>query len=295
MKLKEVGSRPQVMSYGSDFLNHLENLNREGVEYVVITLLKIVGSAPQNEGAKLVITRDKILWGTIGGGKIEAAALLKAQEILDSESSTEVIRWNLQSDIKMSCGGEVILSFEAHRPTALWSVALFGAGHVGQKFIEISQSLNVRLLVFDHRREWLDRAAERLKSAIRVDESESLTAESLALLSRSHPVVLVLTQNSKELVSLLTPQHQVVVMTMGHSTDLPIVEQALKQDFSFVGVMGSEIKSSKMKKELTGLGISSLHLNKLKCPVGKKLHSNQPEHIALTVWNQLLEFRDSSN
>ena len=74
----------------------------------MITLLSLRGSAPQVPGAKCLVTASGLVAGTIGGGKVEARAIERAIEVLSSKKKSDPIQitWNLQRDIKMTCGGE---------------------------------------------------------------------------------------------------------------------------------------------------------------------------------------------
>ena len=60
-----------------DIHRHVRTVNRllrVNTPFVTVTMVGIRGSAPQIVGAKAVITNDGIVDGTVGGGKVEAAA-----------------------------------------------------------------------------------------------------------------------------------------------------------------------------------------------------------------------------
>ena len=134
----------------------LKQLLDADVPFVMITLIDVRGSAPQIIGAKALVTDHGIETGTIGGGKIEAAAIRRAQQLLAEPDGTncEFVTWNLQSDIGMTCGGEVKLFFEVCGSSG-WSIAVFGAGHIAQSLIPMLVQLNCRVTCFDSRPDWL--------------------------------------------------------------------------------------------------------------------------------------------
>ena len=103
------------------------------IPFVVVTMVDRRGSAPQIEGAKAIVTSRGIVEGTIGGGKVEARAIQRAQELLGANDgrSCEFVVWNLQTDIGMTCGGEVKFFFEVCLCND-WSISLFGAGHIAR-------------------------------------------------------------------------------------------------------------------------------------------------------------------
>ena len=93
-----------------DVVQHSRKLSKLielDIPFVTVTLLEIRGSAPQITGAKALITANGLECGTVGGGKIEAAAIRYAQEALQANRGTtcQLVTWNLQTDIKMTCGG----------------------------------------------------------------------------------------------------------------------------------------------------------------------------------------------
>ena len=126
--------------------------------FATITLLDVRGSAPQITGAKAIVTAAGIAAGTIGGGKIEASAIVHAQDLLSKNTgtSTDLVTWNLQTDIGMTCGGEVKLFFEVHGKVD-WPIAVFGAGHIAQTLIPLLAQLNCRINCIDTRSDWLSK------------------------------------------------------------------------------------------------------------------------------------------
>ena len=158
-----------------DIVDHtlaVQKLLDAGKSFVTITLCAIRGSAPQILGAKALVTADGIETGTVGGGKIEAASIQHAQEMLaqEVECAPQLICLNLQTDIGMTCGGEVTLFFEKHVRTT-WPIVVFGAGHVAQALIPMLMKLNCHVTCVDPRKEWLAKLADHPKlTKQRVDD-----------------------------------------------------------------------------------------------------------------------------
>jgi xanthine dehydrogenase accessory factor len=249
-------------------------LDQKGSPFVVATLVSTRGHAPQDQGAKAIMTLDGLFWGTIGGGKVEARALRYAQELLtkssDPKQTPVLVTWNLQRDIGMTCGGEVTFLFEVHGATR-WKIALFGAGHVAQAVVRTLLPIDCKITCMDSRAEWLDRLPKDSKLETICDPEPS------------------------RLVSQFDPDTFFVVMTQGHATDMPILEAILKQlpEAPYVGSIGSDIKALKIRKELKERGVSPETIEKLRCPIGLELGSNALAEIAISVVAQLLQVRDS--
>lgn len=240
--------------------------------HVLVQVLGARGSVPTEVGARLLYTPGSPVMGTVGGGKVEAAALTLAQELL-AEKTSEQVRlvektWNLQRDIGMTCGGEIRLLWEV-RHAQPWTAAIFGAGHVAQALIPVLIPLAIRLICVDERSEWLGRlpAAPNLRVVAQEDAAAS--------------------------VADLPPGTFVLSITQGHRMDLPVLTAALqREDLPFVGCIGSKAKAATLRKELQEAGLSKEKVNRLICPLGLPIGGNHPHEIALSIAAQLLQERD---
>ena len=135
-----------------------QKLTQSGISFVVVTLTHVRGSAPQDPGAKIIVTKEGLYAGTVGGGKVEMAAIKKCITILESSKQMppEVVSWNLQKDIGMSCGGESSFLFEHYHQTH-WPIVIFGAGHVSQAVTRLLSKLSCHLICVDSRIEWIEK------------------------------------------------------------------------------------------------------------------------------------------
>lgn len=249
----------------------ISQLLATGEACVVVTVLAVRGSVPTHLGAKAVITGGGLRFGTVGGGRVEAKAISHAQHLLTQPApSLEETLWNLQRDVGMTCGGEMRLLFEILRPAPAWHVVLFGAGHVAQEVAWLLSRLHCRVDVIDPRSDWL----QKLPSAAHI---------------LPHAVT-----TYGEGVALVTPTSQVVCVTQGHATDLPVLRDLLAQHPAppFLGVIGSAAKRSVLRRDLRKAGIPAARIARLICPVGLALGSHDPAEIALSIVAQLVQQRD---
>lgn len=244
-------------------------LNEKGESFVMVTLIAHRGSAPQDPGAKILVTAKGLYAGTVGGGKVELMAIEKAKEILNGSTQAPPLTlvWNLQNDIGMTCGGEVSFLFE-HFMSTTWPIVIFGAGHVAQALTRILSNLDCSITCVDPREEWLSKL-----DGVKVIH---------------HP-------DPKQLVPSFDPKSFFVIMTMGHVHDVAILLEIAKlvPHAPYVGVIGSEIKSKKIRKELVEAGISQEFIDKFNCPMGLDIGTNQPYEIAISISAQLLQVRGS--
>jgi xanthine dehydrogenase accessory factor len=245
-------------------------LRREGIAHVLVTVVAARGSTPQDVGAKMLVdARDRIA-GTVGGGKIEAAAIRHAKELLSRQAAPELQTWNLQRDIGMTCGGEMQLFFEPHGESSQggWTIAIFGAGHVAQALVRVLVPMDCRILCFDPRPEWL----------ARLPASANLRALPL--------------EDADSAVDSLPEDAFVLALTQGHATDLPVLQRALQKSFRFVGAIGSKSKRVTLERELRNAGIPEKKITDFQCPLGLPIGTNHPQEIAVSIAAGLIEARD---
>lgn len=250
------------------WLEHVTEVAQKHVDHVIVTLVNARGSAPQEVGAKMLVTIEGLRYGTVGGGKIEAFCIKKAVEMLTTKTPSEMGTYNLQKDIGMTCGGEVSMFFETQF-FSTWSVAVFGAGHVSQELCRIMQTWSCQVQVFDNRKEWVD----KLPSAFNIKK--------------------VYTENMASHVDALPDGTFLMSLTQGHAADVPVLEKALKQHqrFAFLGVIGSKMKGEKIRAELRQRGVSEESLKRLNCPIGLDFGDNTPPEIAVSIAAQLLTYK----
>ena len=255
------------------FVERLAELARSGTPFVSVTMVEAVGSTPQDTGSKMLVTSAGLHSGTVGGGKIELKAIQHAQLMLSqrdaSATAHQLVEWNLQRDVGMTCGGAVKLFFEAYNHCD-WRVVIFGAGHVAAAVVYCLGQLDCQTTCIDSRAEWLAKIPDR----------ERLTK--------------ILTDDLPAQVAALPSEAFVLCMTMGHATDRPVLAEIFRQGrtFPYLGVIGSRAKRAVLIRELTATGIDKAQAAAFHCPIGLPLGTNQPGEIAVSVVAQLIQERD---
>lgn len=250
-------------------LERILELQESGETFIVATLVNTRGSAPQEVGAKILVGVNGYLDGTIGGGKVEERVIAHSKEMLKSGATTDYAEWNLQTDIKMTCGGVVSFFFERVQKRPSWEIAIFGAGHVSQELIRVLLKLECSIICSDPREEWLNKLPEH------------------------HKLKKIKTNEMKDVVATLNPNTFIASMTMGHAFDLPILLAAMERNvFPYIGVIGSDSKAAVLRSDLKKNGANPDLIAKLHCPIGEPFGNNTPAEIALSIAAQLIKYRD---
>ncbi|MGN0399372.1 MAG: XdhC family protein [Blautia sp.] len=99
--------------------NTLEASILEGIQdedaCTMVTVIEKSGSSPRGEGTRMIVCRDGRIYGTIGGGSVEYAAIQEAKGF-DDPSGFAVKEYDLTNSkaatLGMVCGGHVKVLFE---------------------------------------------------------------------------------------------------------------------------------------------------------------------------------------
>lgn len=142
---------------------------------------------------------------------------------------------------------------------------IYGAGHCGQALAKQMRWLGYKVEIFDARSE------QRAKLANLGIESSSVGFPSESLVKVRFPH--------------LTPA---IVMTHSYESDVEALGFALKQDFPFIGLMGSPPKLERIRKSLADQNFNRAQIDRITCPVGIDIGSDIPEEIAVSVAAQIL-------
>jgi xanthine dehydrogenase accessory factor len=271
------------------FYEKMNDLLAANTPFVMVTVVDSNGSVPQDVGAKMLVTESGLYYGTVGGGKVEARAILEAADLLkevrtvtelngrsgrkQSTGITKFVNWSLSKDIGMTCGGSVKMFLEAFNIKS-WNITVFGAGHCSNALTNLLVNLDCHVTCLDTREEWLRKLPTNAK--LRTVHSHNLPGE----------------------VANIPVGAFVLLMTMGHSSDMPILIEILRQNaekkFAYIGVIGSDAKAARLKRDVTEAGLPETETKRFKCPMGLPIGTNHPQEIAISIAAQLLAVRDNT-
>ena len=255
------------MDHPQDWIEALaaHKARREPCALVVVTALD--GSGPRDPGARMIVARGRLAFGTIGGGNLERLAIEHAAELLQRrEPVSESVSYPLGETAGQCCGGRVTVFYETF-PWTRRRVAVFGAGHVAQALGGLAPWLAADVVLIDPRDE----------------------AEIQPRLPAQRPYEIVLVDAPEGEVAGLPDDALVLVMTHSHALDLEILEHAVRRDFPYVGLIGSERKWARFQKRLEQRGVPAERIARVRCPIGLSKRSKEPASIALSVAAELAD------
>ncbi len=244
----------------------LQNCESKNLDYVLITVVAVQGSAPRTEGTKMLVTADQ-QFDTIGGGHLEYKAIKQSRYMLQKQQSAQLLlqHYPLAASLGQCCGGRVTLLFEPFIMRQL-PITVFGAGHVGRALVPLLAQLPISVT-------WVDS---------RYDMFPANCPQSVQMRHHEHPV---------DQVDKATPGSCFLVMTHHHGMDLALTEAVLKRgDALYLGVIGSVTKGRRFRQRLSQRGFTDDQLHDLHCPMGKVgIEGKRPIEIAISITAQIME------
>ena len=232
----------------------------------LVTVTKCSGSAPCVVSSRMIVTEDKSIHGTIGGGKLEFKAIdeailaLKENRIIESS-------YTLGPEFEQCCGGKVEFIIEPMNQSP--ELFLFGAGHIGTEITKLLVGTPFKVKLIDSRENWFsEKELDPSINPCEVSEIDFKTFRDAVRWGKSC-YVLVLTHN--------------------HAIDFDIISMALQNETKYLGLIGSKTKKARFNKMLINEMNIKDGMSNVICPIGLPIGGDTPKEIAISVVAQLLQ------
>ncbi len=255
-----------------DIYEEIVKLRREGRRGAVATIVNVRGSIPSFKTAKMLVRDDGSIFGTIGGGCVEAEVWQAAREVMEQEKP-RTLTFNLNQDPKydtgLVCGGTLDIFVEPVLPQAL--LYIFGAGHVSNSLYRSAKGAGFDVIVLDDRAAYANRE--------RFPEAQEVVAEDFDLaMARLDP----------------SESAYIVIVTRGHRDDMRVLRWAVQTKAGYVGMIGSKRKTIGIFEELQKEGLPASLFERVHAPIGLDIGAVTPEEIAVSITAELIAVRRKS-
>ena len=243
-------------------------------------IIEVKGSSPNSLDDIILISTDTI-FGTIGGGNLEYLVIDEARKLIDNNIANKVMNIPLGPGIGQCCGGyvQVKLSLHNNSKDALKNeyfvndfksnLYVFGSGHIGQALISKLENINFNTFIIDSREDYLK-------------------------MTNIKDINYLLSKKPWEIVSKLEDNSYFIVLTHSHDYDLKILNEILKKNNTFVGLIGSLTKKKRFYKRLIDNGHNKSIVEKIECPIGIDIgNSKDPNEIAFSIITRIISIKNS--
>jgi len=256
-----------------DVFQEIVKLRSEGKKAALATIIRTKGSAPRKEGAKMLVSDDGTILGSVGGGALEVEICKEAKNVM-SEGKLKMLHLDLTndeaSDEGMICGGTADVLIEPILPEL--TLYVFGGGHISFSIVKIGKLIGFRVVVIDDRPEFANYERFPETDEIFAEDFEKVFSK-LKIDERSY----------------------IVIVTRGHILDTIVLEWAIKTQARYIGMIGSKKKNKAVFSELQNKGISKELLDTVHAPIGLNIGAKTPEEIAVSIIAEIIQEKEQNN
>ncbi len=277
----------------------------------------------------MLVTQDKFIYGSVGGGVMEFSLVEEAQELLQKEHSPTFIKkqihkGNIKDGSGMICSGEQTVAFHSLHSEHITTIQellnclqkgekgslqltpnsftftketienqfeyqintnndwyfkehigfketlyIVGGGHVGVAVSELFIKLGFHVVIFDNR--------ENLNTL-----ENNKFAHQKQVIDYNNVSDYIIKGNTS----------YVAIMTNKYTDDKLVLSKLLKNNYKFMGVLGSKAKLKTMWDVLLQEGFTQEELNTVHAPIGISIKSETPEEIAVSIAAQIIQVKN---
>lgn len=252
-----------------DIYEEIVRIKNKGDICALASIVKVKGSTPRPEGAKMLVRSDGTILGSIGGGCVESSVWEAANEVIKQESS-RVMEFDMTGREDTSegliCGGIMQVMVEPILPVP--TIIILGAGHIGFAVAKLAKMLGFRVVVVDERPAYA--------SQERFPEADQIFVED---------IVGTLPKLNVNKAAYL------VIACRGHLEDQEALAAALNTPACYIGMLGSRKKVKTVFANLTQKGVPEELLKKVHAPIGIPIATDTPEEIAISIMAEIVDIR----
>jgi xanthine dehydrogenase accessory factor len=252
-----------------DVYDELIRLRQLGQKCALATIVQVKGSIPSYESAKLLVREDGSMFGTVGGGCVEAEVWNVAREVISTERPRH-LNFNLGQDAAydngLICGGQLDIFVEPVVPPP--GAFIFGGGHISKSLAKIANLAGFGVSVIDDRESFANPDRFPEAQAVYADEYEKIFPQ-LNIIGASY----------------------IVIVTRGHRDDMRVLKWAVTTPARYIAMIGSKRKVISVVKELEKEGIPSGAFERVFAPMGFEIGAISPEEIAVSVVAEMIAMR----
>jgi xanthine dehydrogenase accessory factor len=145
---------------------------------------------------------------------------------------------------------------------------IFGGGHIGCEMAALLERLDFYITVVDDR--------EEFAGALRFPQADRR----------------VICPFDDVLPRLdIDGNSYIIIVTRGHMHDETVLEQALKTDAKYIGMIGSRTKRDATYKNLLEKGFTQNDIDRVHSPIGLKIGAHTPAEIAVSIAAEMIQER----
>ena len=152
------------------------------------------------------------------------------------------------------------------------SLVICGGGHIALSLANMAKMLDFNVTVIDDREEFANKN--------RFPEVDNIICDKF--------------NNALDKIEFNRNSYFVIV-TRGHRADQDCVEKILKNEFRYLGMIGSRAKVANSIRQLLEKGYTTEEINKVNAPIGLNIGAKTPAEISVSIMAQIIQEKNSRN
>ncbi|MCG8483030.1 MAG: XdhC family protein, partial [Clostridia bacterium] len=151
---------------------------------------------------------------------------------------------------------------------------VFGGGHIGYEVVPLLSKVGFYTVIIDDREEFANTTRfETADQVIKIESFETFDYNALNMNENAY----------------------IIIVTRGHLYDQEVLEEALKINASYIGMIGSKRKIHTIYENLLNKGVCKEKLKKVFAPIGLDIKAETPEEIAISITAEVIQVRAGKN
>lgn len=151
-------------------------------------------------------------------------------------------------------------------------LVICGGGHIALSLSSMAKMLDFNVTVIDDREEFANKE--------RFPEADNVICDNF--------------NNALDNISFNKNSYFVIV-TRGHKADQECLEKILKNEFRYLGMIGSKAKVANSIRQLIEKGYTTEQINKVHAPIGISINAKTPAEISISILAQIIQEKNNEN
>jgi xanthine dehydrogenase accessory factor len=301
----------------------------QDIDVMLMLVIQSSGSSPGKPGFKMVVTKNKELYGTIGGGNAEHEMVELAHSLIKTGGIGPFLKklvhhpQAVQNNSGMICSGsQDIVFFPIYNDMLKTIDAIVDGAKTGKGSIKISKQaiefctedlyenqISTKV-IGDEDWEYLEKPGKPNKICI-IGAGHVGRALSKIMKDLDFKVELYDDRfglNTFENNEYVNKKHKinyndidnlikegdhvyVVIMTFGHESDELVLSKLIGKRFKYIGMLGSKVKVEKIFENI-GHDPSAENATKVHSPIGLAINSQTPAEIAISIAAEIIKIKN---
>lgn len=313
------------------FWKEINRQLKDGHHVILMYVLSSDGSSPGRQGFKMFVSTTGSIHGSIGGGIMEHKLVELCRSLLTQSKIAPFIRHQIhQADAAidksgMICSGSQTIAFyrltdkdcslisEVEKSISDGSYGVLSLDSAGIRFYNGLSLVKKYSLDLSTDEKWclkedigwqprlhivggghVGLALSKFSSLAGFDVTVYDDRVDLNTFEMNSYARCVKVENYSQMGNIILSGEEqfVVIMSFGFRTDLEILRSLIKNDYQYIGMMGSTHKTKQLMIQLEELGVSREELSKVHAPIGIPIASKTPEEIAISVLAEMIQVKN---